>query len=109
MKEVRKVWGKEVWLVNNDLYCAKYLYGNKGWTCSYHYHLIKRETFVLGSGEVLLTVNGSEFLLDYPCTIHALTLHQFYFLTDAVILEVSTHHDDDDVIRMKESHCGMEK
>ena len=44
-KEVKKVWGKELWIVNCDKYCGKLLYLDKGATSSYHYHKEKQETF----------------------------------------------------------------
>lgn len=103
MKEVKKVWGKEVWIVNNDTYCGKLLHINKGATCSYHYHPIKQETFYCLEGDVLLNVKGSEFLLKEPITINPNTPHKFYGVTDAVVLEVSTPHSDSDVVRLNES------
>lgn len=103
MKEVKKVWGKEVWIVNNDKYCGKLLYVDRGARCSYHYHPIKQETFYCLEGEVLMNVKGSEFVLKEPYTINPNTPHSFYGITDAVILEVSTPHSDEDVVRLNES------
>ena len=103
MKVVKKVWGKEEWLVNNDKYCGKLLHIDKGARCSYHYHPIKQETFIPWEGEALLTVKGVEFLLEEPYTINPNTPHSFYGVTDAVILEVSTPHSDEDVVRLNES------
>lgn len=103
MKTVKKKWGKEVWLVNNDKYCAKFLYVDKGAQSSYHYHPIKQETFIPWEGEVLLNIKGTEFILEEPYTINPNTPHSFYGITDAVILEVSTPHSDEDIVRLTES------
>jgi len=51
---VKKVWGNEEWLINNNQYCAKYLNLNKGYECSVHYHVLKNETFYIVGGEVEL-------------------------------------------------------
>ena len=109
MREVPKVWGKEVWLVNCDEYCGKYLYINEGAKSSWHYHPKKKETFCCLRGEVLLTMgfdNKTMFLLvpsSAPKTIEAGVRHQLEGVTDAVLLEISTHHEDSDVVRLTES------
>ncbi len=100
---VKKVWGYEEMLVNNDKYCSKLLHLDEGFICSYHYHPIKQETFIPLEGEVLLNVKGKEFMLTEPYTINPNTPHSFYGVTDAVILEVSTPHSDEDVVRLNES------
>lgn len=56
IKKVDKIWGKEIWLVNNNKYCAKYLYLNNGYECSVHFHSKKDETFYILEGEVELFV-----------------------------------------------------
>ena len=40
-----KGWGYEKWIVNNDLYCGKVLFFERGKKCSWHYHKVKDETF----------------------------------------------------------------
>lgn len=99
MKVVDKVWGKEYWIVNDE-YCGKFLLLNKGSQSSYHYHNEKKETFYPLRGGVLLTVEGKEIRLGRAYTIEPLVKHSFKGLTDAVILEISTHHDDKDVVRL---------
>src|SRR5262252_2427182 len=44
---VPKGWGREVWIVNGDLYCGKILEIRKGKRCSLHFHKIKNESFYL--------------------------------------------------------------
>lgn len=54
INHVKKVWGSEDWLVNNDKYCAKFLNLDRGAECSVHYHAVKDETFYVLAGEVEL-------------------------------------------------------
>jgi mannose-6-phosphate isomerase-like protein (cupin superfamily) len=113
---VRKVWGVEYWLENNEKYCAKILHLYAGYECSLHYHTIKDETFIVVSGNVGLETypNGVEHL---PFVINLLetgdkfriepkTPHRFWSAEqteNAVILEISTSHSDSDVVRIEES------
>jgi len=53
IKKVKKIWGSEEWLVNNELYCCKILNLKKGYRCSIHYHKDKDETFYVLKGIVL--------------------------------------------------------
>lgn len=59
-----------------------------------------------------LTINGKDFLLapfNRPRTIMPGDKHKFKGVTQAVILETSTHHDDDDVVRLTESKPGKKE
>jgi mannose-6-phosphate isomerase-like protein (cupin superfamily) len=58
--EVPKNWGREEWLVNNELYCAKYLFVQPGWQCSLHRHAIKDETFIVEYGFIHLEFDGKK-------------------------------------------------
>jgi len=110
IKIVEKVWGNEEWIVNCDSYCGKLLRLNKGAASSLHYHKQKQETFYALEGQVALTIEGRDYMLNpysRPKTIMPLEKHQFHGLTDAVILEISTYHDDTDVVRLTESSDGM--
>jgi len=107
-KKVPKVWGKELWLVNCRKYCGKLLMLNKGSVSSYHYHMVKQETFYCLKGLVKLVIGEIEYQLtpdNSPITILPKEKHKFEGVTDAVILEVSTMHRDDDVVRLTESHA----
>lgn len=109
MLEVTKTWGKEFWLVNNSQYCAKLLYLDKGATCSCHYHKIKRETFYCLSGSVALDVEDKVYNLPLhpePITIEPGQKHRFHGLENSIILEISTHHEEEDVIRLSDSTKG---
>lgn len=110
--EVEKVWGEEIWLVNNELYCGKLLLVNRNAHSSYHCHHRKRETFMALEGCVLLIIEGKEHILapfTRPKTIEPGEKHKFVGQTAAVLLEVSTHHEDSDVERFSESRPGTER
>jgi len=103
---IPKVWGRETWLVNESEYCCKMLELNKGSSGSLHYHPIKKETFIMIKGKIKLEIDGKTFKLregDFPVTILPGTPHRFTGLKQSAILEVSTHHDDSDVVRIEES------
>jgi len=106
---VPKAWGQEVVLVNNDLYCGKFLYFDKEAVSSLHLHEKKQETFILLHGEARLELEGSENVLEWmrPVTILPGQEHKVTAITDALILEISTPHSDDDVTRFTESTRGL--
>lgn len=106
LKEVKKVWGRELIIVNCDKYCGKLHYLDKGAENSYHSHEAKQETFYCLEGEAVLKIGGKEFPLDRPITVFPGETHSFRGITDAVIMEVSTPHDDSDVYRLTESKPG---
>ena len=104
--EVDKIWGYELWLVNSEKYCAKMLYIKKGAQGSTHYHNNKEETFYCLDGHVSITISGKEYKrhpFSRGLTIEPGELHSIAGLEDSVILEISTHHDDEDTIRLKPS------
>jgi len=112
IKKVKKIWGSEEWLVNNDKYCAKYLNLVKGFRCSLHYHAMKDETFYILEGIVKLELEptiGTD-LVTYKLVkgeqirIYPWILHRFTSLSKtAKILEVSTTHKDEDSYRKEKS------
>ena len=121
---VRKLWGHEEILVNNEQYCGKFLFLQRGWTSSVHYHNKKDETFVCLEGKVRLALY--EIVTDPTDSkaVETVRLVDIVFLKEgqgyrlkpgvvhgfsavtrrAKILEVSTPHDDLDVYRLTESH-----
>jgi len=104
-KKVPKVWGSEEWIVNTDKYCFKKLYLNKGFRCSIHYHKNKDETFVIESGKVLMEVDDEKKLMvkGDKIRIKSGIKHRFSGIENSVIIEVSTHHEDDDSYRNTQS------
>lgn len=55
-KEVKKIWGRECWLVGTKKYFAKHLHIQRRYECSTHYHIRKDETFYILAGVVDLYV-----------------------------------------------------
>mgnify|MGYP001573562480 CR=1 FL=1 len=107
--EVVKVWGRELIIVNSPEYCGKLLHVDKGARCSMHLHPVKRETFFCLNGSAVLCVEGHDYLLTpftRPKTIEPGQKHSFWGITETIILEVSTHDDQEDVVRFSESQPG---
>jgi mannose-6-phosphate isomerase-like protein (cupin superfamily) len=106
---VPKSWGRELWIVNNELYCGKILEIHQGSRCSLHFHKLKTETFYLHSGRIRVRVKQApesvqveEFELaagecmDVPPGL----VHQMEALEEAQLFEFSTHHFDTDSYRL---------
>ena len=71
IKYVEKGWGYEKWIVNSPEYCGKILFFEKGKRCSWHYHLLKDETFYLQSGRLHLFYGQTDDLREsYLSLIH---------------------------------------
>jgi mannose-6-phosphate isomerase-like protein (cupin superfamily) len=110
IQHVEKVWGDEYWIANNELYCAKFLYINPGGCCSLHYHKVKDETFFVDTGECFLELGEETLRLEEGSSVRITpgTKHRFWvppgpYAHICRIIEVSTHHSDDDVVRLEES------
>jgi mannose-6-phosphate isomerase-like protein (cupin superfamily) len=110
---ITKVWGIEEVLVNNDHYCSKIMHLRHGYQSSLHYHEIKTETFFALAGLIFVEyypepgkkletiLNGS---IREGLHLPAGTAHRFRPLCgDAMMLEVSTKHSDEDVVRLEPS------
>jgi len=105
VKIVKKIWGREEWIVNNDLYCFKKLFLNKGYQCSYHCHKIKDETFIIKHGKVIIELDGMDFNLVPGDSIRIKPgqYHRFTGIKNSVIYEVSTTHREEDSYRKTKS------
>lgn len=111
IKIVDKVWGREEWLVNNELYCAKFLYLKINHRCSLHYHAKKDETFYVLEGVVYIEtiksknmgVDKQKLILQKGDSIRIArgVTHRFTGLAPSKILEVSTTHEDSDSYRFE--------
>ena len=110
MIEVKKVWGKEIWIANFPEYCGKLLCIDKNAQSSLHYHIKKMETFFCIKGTVCLFANGIYNIITPntdPVTIMPGDHHRFVNLgDDAMLMEVSTFHSDEDVVRLEPSKKG---
>jgi len=107
-RRVDKTWGRELWLVNTDLYCAKILEVEHSKGGSYHEHRVKDETFIVLQGSIILIVGTGGYWarairLDEGDRrrLHRGVPHLVIGLSrrTARILEISTQHNDTDVIR----------
>lgn len=104
-----KGWGRELWIVNSDLYCGKIMELDKGKRCSIHYHKIKDETFHILSGSVQINLfpdgypGEPKVLFMKPresVHIPQMLIHQFIGIEDSKILEISTKHFEEDSYRL---------
>jgi len=106
--KVPKVWGHEIWMANTDSYCGKELILKKGKRCSLHEHKDKDETFYIQKGRILMEV-GKEIKVMVKgdsVRISPGTKHRFSGLDDAIIIEISTHHEDSDSYRVEGQLSG---
>ncbi len=108
-KEVPKGWGKELWIVNCEEYCGKLLYFDKGKRCSWHYHKLKDETFYILKGAVLVryseeddiwTASKKVLISEESFHVYRGLRHQIVGLEDAIVIEFSTQHFDEDSYRI---------
>ena len=106
-----KSWGWEHWFANNDDYCGKLLYVQKGlWSSGgkYHFHKIKDETFFIIEGGLILDYfEDGEFkekIMERYESFHVPVgmKHRFTSFTNegCKFIEASTTHRDDDSYRV---------
>jgi mannose-6-phosphate isomerase-like protein (cupin superfamily) len=108
---ITKVWGAEFVIENNDKYCCKFLKINPGYRSSIHMHRKKDETFIGIMGTAILSTYSSEGQTIsstgiVPGVKHRIapnTYHSFEAQTATWVMEISTKHSDDDVVRMEKS------
>jgi mannose-6-phosphate isomerase-like protein (cupin superfamily) len=107
-----KGWGREIWIVNNSLYCGKILEIKMGEKCSLHFHKLKTESFYLRKGRLKVRVKESvdaeiveEFemaageCMDVPPGL----VHQMEALENVELFEFSTQHFNSDWIACKKA------
>ncbi|MBI2565121.1 cupin domain-containing protein [Candidatus Woesearchaeota archaeon] len=103
----KKAWGYEDWIVNNKQqgYCGKLLSLNEGYQCSLHMHEIKSEVFYVNKGLVLIQAYNEEKVMWPGESLEIVpgTWHRFIGLTNAEIMEFSSHHEE------KDSHRDTDK
>ena len=105
----KKGWGYELWIHNEEDYCGKLLFFEKGKKCSYHYHAEKSETFYLHSGKMLIrhsdttervaeiTLLSTGDVFEVPVGL----IHQMEALEDSNLYEFSTQHFERDSFRIE--------
>jgi len=102
---VKKVWGFEEIICNTKEYCTKKLHLDKNHQCSLHYHKIKDEVFIIHEGEVQMEYAGEIKLMlpgDY-IRIFPGEPHRFKGIKNTIIIESSSHHEDNDSYRLEPS------
>jgi mannose-6-phosphate isomerase-like protein (cupin superfamily) len=110
-----KSWGWEEWVVNNDFYCGKRLHFTVcGGSTSLHFHARKHETMFVESGTFMVTtvdpltaehahhelLQGDSIVIT-PNLVHRITNTGFDSAGHGVMVEFSTHHEDDDSYRVQ--------
>jgi mannose-6-phosphate isomerase-like protein (cupin superfamily) len=109
MEIIKKGWGYEKIIVNNNEYCGKILHFNNHKKCSYHMHILKLETFYLQFGKVLLKIGSTNNIEDSDeivlnpgdkIDIPRGTRHQIIALEESELFEFSTQHFEEDSIRI---------
>lgn len=109
MEYVNKGWGFEQIIVNNEKYCGKILHFWKNKKCSWHYHLIKDETFYVQSGELEVTFGDTNDIfftqrkvLRAGDSFHVPVgmRHQMKALMETDMFEFSTHDALEDSIKV---------
>tara|TARA_R110001632_G_scaffold41383_3_gene103895 strand:+ start:2054 stop:2431 length:378 start_codon:yes stop_codon:yes gene_type:complete len=107
-KIVKKGWGHELHIENNEDYCGKLLVFNKGKKFSMHYHIEKYETWFVQKGKLKfswINPEDASLNLDYlkeGCivTIYQGISHQLEALEDSIIFEISTQDKLEDSYRV---------
>lgn len=105
MNFVSKPWGWELWICNNDLYCGKKLFIKQGHHLSYHHHNIKDEVLYVESGRIWFTHDydlepvSIELVPGYAFHVPPGMTHQMQAIEDAMLIEFSTKHMDEDSYR----------
>lgn len=108
-KYVEKAWGSELWIHNDEDYCGKILQFNKGAKFSMHFHILKKETWYVSKGKLIMawinpdTANRMEIIISEGDTIEVERgiPHQLEALEDSHVFEVSTQHYDEDSYRVE--------
>lgn len=113
IKKVTKPWGFEIWLsdASDTPYALKVIYLKKGTKTSLQIHKEKSEHNFIFSGDIKLyyqdtkskkirfvKLNGGHVIKFLPNTIHRIEA-----LTEAIMIEASSHHLDD-VIRLEDDY-----
>ena len=104
-----KGWGHEIWIVNNESYCGKILHFMEGKRCSFHYHMIKTETFYLQYGKLIVLyseqndIDAAREVILLPGDIFHVPIglrHQMIALEESELFEFSTQHFENDSYRI---------
>ena len=109
IEEYPKGWGRELWIVNTNGYCGKILEFKADKRCSFHYHLLKDETFYLQEGCIELVtsweddIETADRIILHPGDKHHIPQglrHQMIALEPSKLFEFSTTHYESDSYRI---------
>ena len=104
---VEQPWGHEDWIWNGR-YCGKKLTVHKNKSTDWIYHKVKDKVLYVESGSILLTYGYDEDVLlastltlgiDAAFHVPPGMFHSIKALEESRLLELSTHHNEKDVIR----------
>lgn len=106
---IPKRWGEEIVIHNGEEYCGKILRFRGDSKFSMHFHIKKKETWYVASGEFTLhwidtkdaTEMTKELRVGDIIDIERGDPHQLFATTAGEIFEVSTKHFDSDSYRIK--------
>lgn len=107
VKIVKKGWGCEIHIVNNEMYCLKYLIFFPGKKFSNHWHKLKKETWhcIFGNLDCYIeddkTIDKFVFRTGDIITLNPQIKHQLYANQYSVITEVSTQDFKEDSYRVE--------
>ncbi len=105
-----KPWGYEELIDVNSAYVVKKLFMKAGHSCSTQYHVCKRETILVFSGQLRIYIGPSMDALESrvygpgeTVTIQPYTVHKMEGVEDAVYYETSTN-ELWDVVRLQDAY-----
>ena len=105
---ISKSWGWEDWIYNGK-YCGKVLFVKNGKQTSFHYHKKKDEVIYVQSGMIEIVysdkddeVKAGKSILNAGDAFRVKPglRHRIVAILDSYLFETSTHHEDEDSIRV---------
>jgi quercetin dioxygenase-like cupin family protein len=101
IKKVKRNWGYEYWIENNEKYCGKILVCGNKWSDQgkSHYHKKKDETFLVIEGALILDTGINVLKLNKyeSFRVRPGIKHRFKALEKkCIFVEISTTHKDSD-------------
>ena len=107
---VEKPWGYEELVECNDKYVVKKLFMKADHKCSLQYHHLKRETIMVLSGELYISIGKTQdslekklYIAGETVTIEPYTIHRMEAKEDCLYSETSTN-ELWDVVRLEDSY-----
>lgn len=114
---IKKAWGAELIIHNDNNYCGKLLLFKKDAKFSMHFHVEKRETFYIKEGKFKLKYIDVKDATKYETELTSGAIieidrgdpHQLIAITEGVVFEVSTPHYDNDSYRIAKGDSQLKK